>query len=102
MRDPDSINVINVDLLDESVEFSLSELCRICAIEESLVVAIVEEGIVEPGTGSRAGWRFSGVAVTRIQRVVQLQNEFAVNLSGAALALELFEEIARLKRLQPR
>jgi len=99
MNEPDSISV---DLLDESVQFSLPELCRICAIEESLVVAIVEEGIVEPGTGSRAAWRFSGIAVTRIQRVVQLQNEFAVNLAGAALALELFEEIERLKRLQSR
>lgn len=99
MNEPESISV---DLLDESVEFSLPELCRICAIEESLVVAIVEEGIVEPGGGSPTGWRFSGIAVTRVKRVVQLQNEFAVNLAGAALALELFEEIERLKRLQPR
>ncbi|MCL4790710.1 MAG: MerR family transcriptional regulator [Gammaproteobacteria bacterium] len=99
MSEADSISA---DLLDESLEFSLAELCRICAIEESLVVAIVEEGIVEPDGESRSCWRFSGIAVTRVQRVIKLQQEFAVNLAGAALALELFEEIERLKRLQQR
>ena len=59
---------------------------------------IVAEGIVEPLGASRAQWRFSGVAVTRIQRVVRLQEEFDVNLPGAALALELLEEIERLRR----
>jgi chaperone modulatory protein CbpM len=89
---------INADLLDESVEFSLTEICRIVGVQEQLVVEIVEEGIVEPLGGSRGDWRFTGLAVTRIQRVVRLQREFEVNLPGAALALELLDEIERLKR----
>ena len=88
---------IRVDLLDESVEFSLADLCRICGVQEQLVVEIVEEGVVEP-IGEASDWRFTGVAVTRIQRVIQLQEEFDVNLPGAALALELLEEIERLRR----
>lgn len=89
---------INADLLDESVEFSLAELCRIVGVQEQLVVEIVEEGIVEPIGTARAQWRFTGVAVTRIQRVIRLQREFEVNLPGAALALELLDEIERLRR----
>ena len=84
--------------LDESSEFSLEELCRICGVREELVVEIVEEGVVQPVGPSRAHWRFSGIAVTRIQRVIRLQHDFEVNLPGAALALELLEEIERLRR----
>ena len=85
-------------LLDDSVELSLEELCAACRVSEELVVEIVAEGIVEPLGGSRAQWRFTGLAVTRIRRVIRLQQEFDVNLPGAALALELLEEVERLRR----
>jgi chaperone modulatory protein CbpM len=84
--------------LDDSVELSLEELCAACRVSEDLVVEIVAEGIVEPLGGSRAQWRFTGLAVTRIRRVIRLQQEFDVNLPGAALALELIEEVERLRR----
>lgn len=93
MTDP-----IRAMLLDDSVELSLVELCTACRVSEELVIDIVAEGIVEPLGAERAQWRFSGVAVTRIQRVIRLQREFDVNLPGAALALELLEEIERLRR----
>src|SRR4029079_18218933 len=82
MKDP-----IDVHLLDETVEFSLADLCRICGGHERLVVDTVEEGFVEP-RGEVGEWRFTGIAVTRVQRVLRLQDEFEVNLAGAALALE--------------
>jgi chaperone modulatory protein CbpM len=88
---------IDVDLLDETVELSLEDLCRICSVGEQIVVEIVEEGIIEP-LPVAGGWRFTGIAVTRVQRVIRLQQEFEVNLPGAALALELLDEIERLKR----
>jgi chaperone modulatory protein CbpM len=86
------------DLLDERSTFSLEELCRICGVQQELVVQIVAEGVVEPLGDSAEHWRFTGLAVTRIQRVMRLQRDFEVNLPGAALALVLLEEIERLKR----
>jgi len=91
-------NPIDVDLLDETLELTLADICRICGVQEQLVVEIVEEGIVEPLGGGPPQWRFTGVAVTRIRRVIKLQHDFDVNLPGAALALDLLEEIERLKR----
>ena len=93
MTDP-----ISAVLLDDSVEFSLTEVCAACRVSEELVVEIVAEGIVEPLGINRAHWRFTGLAVTRILRVIRLQHEFDVNLPGAALALELLEEVERLRR----
>jgi chaperone modulatory protein CbpM len=93
---------ILASLLDENVEFTLNELCNACSVTREIVVEIVAEGIVEPRGASPVDWRFSGLAVTRIQRVIRLQQEFEVNLPGAALALTLLEEIERLRRARRR
>ena len=95
MSDP-----ISAMLLDDSVEFSLTELCAACRVSEEIVVEIVAEGIVEPHGGDRGQWRFTGVALARVQRVLRLQQDFGVNLPGAALALDLLEELERLRRAQ--
>jgi chaperone modulatory protein CbpM len=89
---------ISAHLLDDSVELGLAELCSACDVSEQLVIDIVAEGIVEPRGPEPRAWRFTGVAVARIRRVVRLQQEFDVNLPGAALALQLLEEIERLRR----
>jgi len=94
MADP-----ISAMLLDDSVEFSLTEVCAACCVSEELVVEIVAEGIVEPA-GDQGQWRFTGLALARVQRVLRLQHDFGVNLAGAALALDLLEEIERLRRVQ--
>jgi chaperone modulatory protein CbpM len=93
MTDP-----ISAILLDDTVEFSLREVCSVCSIPEDLVVEIVAEGIVEPSGSGPAHWRFSGLALTRVQRVIRLQHDFGVNLPGAALALQLLEELERVRR----
>lgn len=90
-------DVLEVVLLDETVQFTLSELCSSCEVTREIVVEIVAEGIVEPFGPSPEQWRFSGVALTRVQRVLRLQRDFGVNLPGAALALDLLEELERLR-----
>ena len=95
MTDP-----ISAVLLDDSVEFSLTEVCAACSVSEEFVIEIVAEGIVEPLGRDRAQWRFTGIALTRVQRVLRLQHDFGVNLAGAALALDLLEELERLRRAQ--
>lgn len=91
---PDPISAV---LLDDSVVFSLTELCALCRVAEEVVVEIVAEGIIEPSGAEPAQWRFTGIALTRVQRVVRLQQDLGVNLPGAALALDLLEELERLR-----
>jgi chaperone modulatory protein CbpM len=87
-------------LLDDSIELTLAELCSMCRVPEEVVVEIVAEGIVEPVGGEPGQWLFSGVAVARVQRTLRLQHEFGVNIPGAALALDLLEELERLRRVR--
>jgi chaperone modulatory protein CbpM len=96
MTDP-----ISAVLLDDSVDMSLDELCSLCRVSEELVIEIVAEGIVEARGAEPGQWRFSGVALARVQRVVRLQQDLGINLPGAALALDLLDELERLRRGRP-
>lgn len=82
-------------ILDEDSELTLSELCRACGLPAEHIMALVEEGVIEPR--SRARLRFSGICVRRVRRVYSLERDLGVNLAGAALAIELLEEIERLQ-----
>lgn len=90
-------------ILDDTLELSLSELCRACGLPADHIIALVEEGIIEP-RGEATRWRFSGICVRRVRRVYSMERDLGINLAGAALAIDLLEEIerlqARLRRLE--
>lgn len=89
-------------VLDEAVTLSLHEVCDACGIEESLVVEMVREGVAEPLDETAARWEFTGLAVARLRTAYRLQRDLEVNLAGAALALDLLEEIRRLEARRDR
>jgi chaperone modulatory protein CbpM len=92
------------DLLDEDVEITLAQLCRACELSEAQIIELVEQGIIDPLGPEPAEWRFVSVSLRRVRITRNLQRDLGVNAPGAALALELLEEIeelrARLRRLE--
>ena len=91
--------VFSGEVLDRHRVYSLYEICCICRASADAICDMVEEGIVEPASGRKPQeWSFVGTDVKRIQIVLRLQQDLKVNLPGAALALELIEEINILKR----
>lgn len=84
-------------VLDERTVFTLHELCRACGVHAELVIEMVEEGVLEPRGAAPAEWRFTGSAVTRAQKALKLSRDLRVNWRGAALALDLLEEIEQLR-----
>jgi chaperone modulatory protein CbpM len=83
-------------ILNEETTLTLQEVCEVCGVEESLVIEMVQEGIVEPLDISANRVEFSGIAVTRLLTAYRLQRDLHVNLPGAALALDLLDEISAL------
>ena len=84
-------------VLDEEITLSLDEVCEVCGIRESVVIEMVREGIADPLDDTATRLVFSGIAVTRLLTAHRLQRDLHVNLPGAALALELLDEIQALK-----
>jgi len=95
---------VSGELLEEDVELSMQELCTACELSENQVVEMVEHGVLDPLGGEPAQWRFVGVSLRRVRITRNLQRDLGVNTPGAALALELLEELeelrARLRRLE--
>ena len=84
-------------IVEEDFEFSLGDLCRACAMDAEWLIKLVEEGVLEPLHTSPDKWRFSGISLQRARRVKRLQSDLGINLAGAALALELLDEIENLR-----
>lgn len=96
----ESKHYLSGTLLDEGSEYSLGELCRICGVTAEKVIDMVTEGILEPSGRDPARWHFCATSVVRIRIVLHLQQDLRVNLPGAALALELMDELEELRRLR--
>jgi chaperone modulatory protein CbpM len=90
-------DVIEGVILEEEVEFSLSELSQACAVQAEWLVTLVEEGILEPSGAGATEWRFSGVCLKRAHSVQRLQRDLDLNLPGVALVLDLMEELEALR-----
>ncbi|MCG6888125.1 MAG: chaperone modulator CbpM [Gammaproteobacteria bacterium] len=92
------------ELLEDEAEISLEQLCRACELTREDVVNMVDEGILDPLGPRPAAWRFQVVSLRRVRVTRTLQQELGVNTPGAALALDLLEELeelrARLRRLE--
>lgn len=98
-------------LLDEQLRLTLRDMCRICGVHAEYLMELVDEGIIAPQPPARRrtsraprathSWHFDGIAVVRVQRAMRLQQDLGVNLPGVALALDLLEEMERLRRRGP-
>ncbi len=83
-------------ILDEAASFSLDELSSVCAVRTEYIIELVDEGILEPRQQHK-DWYFTGESLVRLQKTRRLQKDLGVNLAGAALVLDLIEEVSRLR-----
>lgn len=93
------LTVLSGMLLDEELELGLDELCRLCDVTAELVLEMAQEGVIVARGEQTQEWRFAGVDVRRVQIAMRLRRDLGVNLPGAALALDLLEELEALRRL---
>ena len=84
-------------ILDDSVQLTLQDLSRMCAVDERLIVEFVEEGVLTAVSVS-PHWHFSGGALRRARLALRLQRDLELNLAGVALALDLLEQLEQLRR----
>jgi chaperone modulatory protein CbpM len=91
------LSLLSGEVLDEEIELTLGELSWACQLPVERVFELVEEGVIEPLGRDPAHWRFLGVSVRRVRCAQRLQRDLRVNVAGAALALDLLDELERLR-----
>ena len=84
-------------ILEELTELTLADLSHACAVQVDRIVELVDEGLIVPIGREPHRWRFSGLQMRRATVALRLQRDLGLNLEGAALALQLLDEVAALR-----
>ncbi len=95
---PEEPGALSGELMGEYTALSVDELCRLCAVERTYIVDLVEEGVLRVTQVEASEWRFSGEALRRARIAARLRQDLEINVPGVALALELLEELEQLRR----
>ena len=90
-------SVLHGVLVEEEVQFTLVELCRACAADSAQVIALVDEGVLTPSGAAAHEWRFGGPALQRARAALRLTRDLELSAAGAALVLDLLDEIEALR-----
>ncbi len=84
-------------VLEELTGLTLIEVSRACSVQAQCIVDLVDEGVLSPFGREPHRWRFSGIHMRRAVVALRLQRDLGVNLAGAALALQLLDEVDALR-----
>ncbi len=97
------LNSLSGYILEEEAAMTLAELCGMCQTPAETIIKMVNNGVISPLESTTKAerksihWRFHRSAYIRADKALRLKQDLGVNLAGAALALELLDEIAELR-----
>jgi chaperone modulatory protein CbpM len=86
------------EIVEERIEFTLVELCRVTGASRDDLARWVEEGAFEPQGARQEEWRFSGTCLRRVITAQRLKTDLELNAPGVALALDLLDRIEALRK----
>jgi len=85
-------------VLGEGDWIGATEICRLCWLDLGAVMELAELGVVAPRGTVPDEWQIAATALPRLRVIGRLIRDLGVNVSGAALALELLEAQRELER----
>ena len=89
--------VFDCIVVEEELVFSLSALCQATGASPAQVVGLVDEGVLQPAGATPQQWVFSGPSLRATRTALRLSTDLELGPAGAALVLELLDEIDTLK-----
>jgi chaperone modulatory protein CbpM len=92
---PDPTTVLDARLLGEGDWITVTEVCRLCLIDRSAIVELVDVVSLGPSPDE---WLVPAAALPRLRVAGRLIRDLGVNVTGAALAVELLEDRGELER----
>ena len=88
-------------LMEDITELTLGDMCRACTAQTDTIIELVSEGVIDTADAVSnqppEHWRFTGLHLHRAKVAMRLHRDLGVNFAGAALALELMQELQALK-----
>ncbi len=93
----DDDDVLRAQFFDDDDCLQIEEICSRLCVEQQWIVDMVEIGALDPRGGLEpSGWAFPRRQLPRVLALTRLVTDLGVNLTGAAIILDLVEERRRL------
>ena len=83
--------------MSNTLVIDMQEFCQVVDMPAAFVIEIVEHGILEPQGRQPDEWLFDSAALSTARRAVKLHHELQLEWDGVALALNLLEELERVR-----
>ncbi len=90
-------HLLEAHVVTEGDWIGATEICQLCRIDFDAVQELAALGVLEP-RHSAGTWQVPAAALPRLRIVGALMRDLGLNVSGAALALELLERQRALER----
>jgi chaperone modulatory protein CbpM len=97
MKTGNKLPKLDICILEEQTKLTLDDLCFACSVSVEHIIKLVDVGILEPIGSEPTCWSFDGISLNRARVALRLQRDIGIDLVGAALALELLDEIKLLR-----
>ena len=91
------MGLLSTIVIEIEPELTMEELCQAFSVTPDYIDELMGYGVIQPIHPSDNILRFNAENIRRLRRMVRLQREMELNIPGAALAIELLDEIERLK-----
>lgn len=89
-------SLVTTITIERVTELTLDELCAACQVTPELIYDAVAYNILEP-IERQGHWYFNAFHLKRTRILLHLLQDLEVNLAGAALAIDLIDEIEALR-----
>jgi len=83
--------ILEAHVLGEGDWIAAAEVCQLCRLDLEAVLELAALGVVTPREIRSGQWQLPATALPRLRVVGRLMHDLGVNVSGAALAVELLE-----------
>jgi chaperone modulatory protein CbpM len=90
--------VLEAHVLGEGDWIAAREICELCRLDLEAVLELAQLGVVSSREHVPGEWQIPATALPRLRVAGRLMQDLGINVSGAALALELLEAQRELEK----
>lgn len=90
-------NLVVGVVIEESTTYSFVEICQKFSIPKELLIEMIEQGFFAEHPNDPKELKVDQKALQRMESAFRLHRDLGINLPGVTLALDLLDEIEKMR-----
>jgi chaperone modulatory protein CbpM len=85
-------------VIEETTTYTFVEICQKYQIPKELLIEMIEQGLFPDQSTNPNELHVNQKSIQRIESAFRLHRDLGINLPGVALALDLLDELEKIRR----